>query len=390
MTLQQDPGLTFDTFAVGSGNRMAAAAARRVAESPGSSVNPLFVHGPAGAGKTHLLQATVALARGIRPELVVIWETGESLADRISSAVASGMVQSFRDHLLDAQMVVVDDAHQLGGKGRTQEELLAIWDQLMTGGVQLVFAAASPPAELAGIDEPLRQRLTNGLAVDLAPPETDARLEIVRRGAADRGLSLAQGVDQALAGLPVDGLRDGLDRIAEVQAARGAPVGPEEVTELVSEARGRRPNDEFHAWLNDISVTVEQLVEEAPWRRRLAEAILRFEGEGIRTRRLETALDADTAPDVDAVLAAFSADVGRLRLLAGELLGLSPESARDPALADPDRIPEVEALLNAARAAVAGPAEPPPPAVDRWYYTSVEKVAWGWVGLEDRLLEELG
>jgi hypothetical protein len=93
---------------------------------------------------------------------------------------------------------------------------------------------------------------------------------------------------------------------------------------------------------------------------------------------------------VDAVLEAFNADVGRLRLLAGELLALSPDLARDPALADPDRIPDVEALLNAARAAASGPADAPAPAVDRWYYTSVEKVVWGWVGLEDRLMEELG
>jgi hypothetical protein len=131
-------------------------------------------------------------------------------------------------------------------------------------------------------------------------------------------------------------------------------------------------------------------VEEAPWRRRLGEAILRFEGEGIRTRRLETALDADTAPDVDAVLEAFSGDVARLRQLAEELVALTPEAARNPALNDPDRVPEVEALLGAARAAVAGPAEPAAPAVDRWYYTNAEKVAWGWVGMDDRLLEELG
>jgi hypothetical protein len=298
-------------------------------------------------------------------------------------------VQAFRDHLLDAQLVVVDDLHQLGGKGRTQEELLAVWDELLRAGVQLILASDLPPGELGGLEESLRQRLINGLAVDLAPPETDARLEIVRRGAADRGLSLAQGVDQALAGLPVAGLADGLDRIAEVQAARGAPVQPAEVSALVAEARERRPNDEFHAWLNDISVTVEQLVEEAPWRRRLAEAILRYEGEGIRTRRLETALDADTAPDVDAVLEAFGADVTRLRLLAGELSALNPESTRDPALHDPDRIADVEALLGAARAAMAGPEEIAP-AVDRWYYTSVEKVAWHWVGLDDRMLEELG
>lgn len=390
MTLPQDPRLTFDTFAVGSGNRMAAAAARRVAESPGSSVNPLFVHGASGVGKTHLLHATVGLARALRPDLVVVWENGESLADRISAAVAGGMVQAFRDVLLDAQLVVVDDVHHLAGKLRTQEELLAVWDELLAAGVQVVVAADAAPAELHGLDDRLRQRMANGLAVDLAPPEPEARLEIIRRGAADRGLDLATGVDAALAGLPVNGLHEGLDRIAEVQAARGAPVQPAEVPGLVAEAQQRRPNDEFHAWLSDIAVTVEQMVEEAPWRRRLAEAILRFEGEGIRTRRLETALDTDTAPDVDAVLDSFAADVGRLREMAGELVRLKPDAARDPMLTDPDRLDEVEALLKAAQSGAASAAEANAPPVDRWYYTNAEKVAWGWVGLEDRLLEELG
>jgi hypothetical protein len=389
MTLQQDPRFTFDTFAVGTGNRMAAAAARRVAESPGSSVNPLFVYGGPGTGKTHLLHATVNLARAVRPDLLVIWETGESLADRISAAVASGSLESFRDALLDAQLLVVDDLHHLAGKGRTQEELLVVWDQLLSAGVQLVMAADAAPTELQGLDDRLRQRMANGLAVDLAAPEPDARLEIVRRGAADRGLALATGVDRALAGLPVHGLRDGLDRIAEVQAERGAPVQPAEVLGLVAEAHERRPNDEFHAWLNDISVTVEQLVEEAPWRRRVAEAIMRYEGEGVRTRRLEAALDADTAPDVDSLLDSFAADVTRLRQLAGELTALNADAAKNPVLADPDRIPEVEALLGSARTAGRA-AEAAGPQVDRWYYTNAEKVAWSWVGLEDRLMEELG
>jgi hypothetical protein len=150
------------------------------------------------------------------------------------------------------------------------------------------------------------------------------------------------------------------------------------------------PTDEFSAFLFDIASTVGQLVETDPWRRRLAEAILRHEGEGFRTRRLETALEADSGPDVDALLAGFAADLARLQAIAAELAELDADAAAaaGPVLKDPDRLGEAEALLAGARAA-AERSRPAPPPVDRWYANNPEKVAWGWLALDDRLIEEL-
>ena len=149
----------------------------------------------------------------------------------------------------------------------------------------------------------------------------------------------------------------------------------------------RRPvhtPDEFSAFLSDIAATVEEIVETAPWRKRLAEAILRWEGEGIRTRRLEAALDADTAPDVDAILDSFAADVEALRGIRRELETIRSDSARSPVLSDPDRVGEAEALLVSARAAAERKAEEAAkaqPQVDRWYFNA-EKAApgtgWRW------------
>jgi hypothetical protein len=149
--------------------------------------------------------------------------------------------------------------------------------------------------------------------------------------------------------------------------------------------------DEFSAFLSDITATVEEIVETAPWRKRLAEAILRWEGEGVRTRRLEAALDADTAPDVDAVLDAFAADVEKLRAIRAELEAMRSDSAKSPLLSDPDRAGEAEALLVSAKAAAERKAEEAvkaQPQVDRWYFNA-EKAAWDWLALEDRLIEEL-
>jgi SpoVK/Ycf46/Vps4 family AAA+-type ATPase len=393
MKFEQDPRFTFDTYVVGPGNRMAAAAARRVAEAPGTSYNPLWVSGPAGTGKTHLLMAVAALAQAVSPQLRVVFDTAEGFASRLSTAVAAGALDAFRDQVLEAGLLVIDEADALAGKSHTQDELGRLWDDLLRHSVQVVLAGAVPPADLPGVAEGLRARLAGGLVVDVAAHEPETRREIVRRHAAGQGVQLGRGVDDAVARLPMataQELQATVERIAAVQAERGAPVSAAEVPALMGDADGGGV-DEFSAFLSDIAFTVEQLVEEAPWRKRMAEAILRWEGEGIRTRRLELALDADVAPDVDGVLAGFAADVERLRTVRAQLAELDDKAAASPVLADPDRVGEAEAMLLSARAAAERRAaqEPAAPPVDRWYFQNGEKLAWGWVALEDRLIEEL-
>src|SRR5688500_5090424 len=152
MIFLQDPRLTFDTFASGPDNRMAVAAARRVAENPRTAVNPLFIYGPSGAGKTHLLHAVGALALAVRPDLRVLFTTADMLVDRVSAAVADGSIEHLRDELLEADLVLLDEAHLLAGRARTQEELLSLWDELESRA-QLVTAAEGPSPELPGVDE---------------------------------------------------------------------------------------------------------------------------------------------------------------------------------------------------------------------------------------------
>lgn len=390
MRFEPDPRFTFETFVAGPGNQMAAAAARRAAEAPGTSYNPLFVYGAAGVGKSHLLQAVGQLALTVRPDLHVVLRTAAELVDDISSAVSAGTVEALGDELVESDIILVDDAHLLAGKTRTQQELLRVWDEIVWTGTQIVIASELAPAEMQGVSEEFRARLAGGLVIDMTPPEAETRVRIVRSGAALRGMKLAGGVDEALAGLPLGGARElhaGLDRIAQVQHAEARQVRASEVAALVGLPRDE-PADEFSAFLFDIASTVEALVETDPWRKRLAEAILRYEGEGFRTRRLEQGLEADSAPDVDSLLGAFAADVEKLQAIAAELAGLDADGARSGVLKDPDRVGEAEALLVSARAA-AERSRPAPPPVDRWYLANPEKVAWSWLALDDRVIEEL-
>ena len=397
MIFSQDPRFTFDTFVVGPGNRMAAAAARRAAESPRTAYNPLFIHGASGSGKTHLLQAVGSLALAVRPELRVLYLTAEGLVDRVSAAVGSGSMDALRDELLEAELVLLDEVHALAGKSRTQEELLALWDEL-EWTAQIVLAAESASADLPGIEPELRARFVRGLAVDLPAASddgADSRREIAQKAADQRGITLGEGAAAEIAKLPLGnaaGLIAAVERVGAAQAERGGTLRRGEVAAVAHpEPAPVHSPDEFSAFLSDIAATVEEIVETAPWRKKLAEAILRWEGEGIRTRRLEAALDADTAPDLDTLLESFAADVETLRGIRRDLEAIRADSAKSPVLADPDRVSEAEALLVSARAAAERRAEEAvkaQPQVDRWYFNA-EKTALGWLALEDRVVEEL-
>lgn len=363
MSAPLDPRFTFESFVVGPGNRLAAAAARRSAESPGTSYNPLVFYSGPGLGKTHLLNAIGHLALAVQPDLLVRYEPLEGFVDRLSGAIASNTLNRVREEYTGLGLLLLDDVQFLAGKARTQEELLRIWDEMSWRTAQVVLASDRPPQEIDGLDERLTSRFSGGLIVDISPPDPDTRVAIIQRKATERGIELAAGVADALARLSFDSVRElqgGLNRVLAVQEVEGRRVSPEEVAMLLGVESVRvSTEDEFSAFLTDISSTVAELVETAPWRKKVAEAILRWEGEGVRTRRLEEALEADSAPDVDAFLSNFAAEIARLRQIAGEVANLEPRMAAHPALKDPDRLQEAESLLSAARAAARPFVAPP-------------------------------
>jgi hypothetical protein len=385
-----DPRLVFDRFVIGPGNLLAATAARRVAESPGRSYNPLVVSGGPGVGKTHLLTAIAHLAREVDPDILVQAESAEEFVDRLTASIADGTVGEMREASATAGLWIFDDLQALAGKTRSQEELAALWESARARGTQLVVSVDRPLTELGALDRRLASRLDEGLTVDLGPPDRATRLAILRQLSAEGGHALAKEVLEALAALPIENVRElssALERVV-VHAESGGPVEASDVARVVGiEAAAETPEGEFAGFLTDISSAVAAVVETAPWRRELAEAILRWEGEGVRTRRLEAALDAESAPDVEGLLRGFARDVARLRELARTL----PAAPADPALlSDPDRLDELEALAAASsRPAPAAPRPPANPAerIDPWFLNRA-RFAWDWVSLEERIIEE--
>ena len=170
-----DPRLRFDSFVVSAGNRLAAAAARAVAESPGHAYNPLFIYGPAGLGKTHLLHAVGHLMETLHPGAAVEYASLEEFVEQLHAAVSSGQMDGLTRRYDRVDLLLIDDAQLLSGRAETQAELLRLFGRMMARDKQVVLASSRAPQDLADVDAGLVGFLSGGLVVDVAPPDDAAR-----------------------------------------------------------------------------------------------------------------------------------------------------------------------------------------------------------------------
>ena len=184
-----DPKLTFDSFVVGPANRLASAAARRAADSPGTSYNPLFVYSASGLGKTHILTAIAHQALKAAPDRKLEYMALERYLERLEGAIETGGHDSaalFSDY----DILLLDDVQFLTGQPEAQEMLLRTLDQLSAAGSQVVLASDRPPADIDGLDARLLSRFSGGLIVDIGVPEYETRVAIIRKKAGERGQTL--------------------------------------------------------------------------------------------------------------------------------------------------------------------------------------------------------
>lgn len=366
MTIELNPRFTFDTLVVGEANRLAATAARSVARAPGSTYNPLFIYSASGLGKTHLLMAIGQAARTQLPEAGVEYVTLDELVDAFRAALGQGEGETFRRRFRDVDVLLIDDVQFLSDRKELQSELLRIIETVQVGGHQIVLASDRPPAEIANLDERLISRFAGGLVIDIGAPDYETRVAILRRKLEERAAELEPGVVEAIAEADVANVRELLGRLNRVialqavddggfgpdqaRAALGLPAAPVERAAPSSAA----PADEFSAFLSELSQAVARTVE--AWRERVAQTILRWEGEGYRTRSLETLLEYETPPNVDDAIRHYERAVTRLRELQAEVEALDPEASGDAVFRDPEQVREAEALTRRVREGL----QPPP------------------------------
>jgi chromosomal replication initiator protein len=396
VTVTLNPLYRFDTLVVGAANRLAATAAKAVAESPGTVYNPLFIYARPGLGKTHLLMAIGHAARAINPRLVVEYLTLDEFVEAFHAAIAAGHGEAYRKRFLDVDLLLVDDVQFLTHRREMQAELLRLTDALQTASRQIVLTSDRPPAEIEALDERLILRFAGGLIIDVTAPDYETRVAILRRKAEERRAGFGDGVLEAVATLDIDNVREllgALNRLIAFQAVSDTPLTPEQGRMLVGGEVGEttvqpepaetpampvaRPEppaapvsaaavpepappavSEFDDFLSEISATVAQQVD--AWRARVVAAVLRWQGEGFRTTQLEALLAQEMVNDPERALREYEEDVERLLVLRAEAAALAPELAGSPAFQDPAGLAAAEEALRQAREEGLPPPAPSP------------------------------
>lgn len=189
------PEYTFDNFVVGNSNKTAYTMARTVAEDPaGSGLNPLYLYGDPGLGKTHLLYAITKELTARKPDANIIFVKGEDFMNELIEALANKTPVAFREKYRNADMLIVDDIQFIAGKASVQEEFFHTFDKLYESGKQIVLSSDRPPKDMQQLEERLRSRFESGFLTDIQAPDLELRVAILKRKAASLGINVPNDV----------------------------------------------------------------------------------------------------------------------------------------------------------------------------------------------------
>jgi chromosomal replication initiator protein len=231
-----NPRYTFDTYVVGSGNRLAHAACQAVAEKPARAYNPLFLYGGVGLGKTHLLHAigNACHANGLN----VLYVSSEEFTNDMISAIRTHTTQAFREKYRSADVMLVDDIQFIAGKESTQEEFFHTFNTLHGQDKQIIVSSDRPPKSLVTLEERLRSRFEWGLTADIQAPDFETRLAILRSKAERTGRHISDEILENIAKRVQSNIRElegALNRIIAFADLSGSSLTPSLVEVALSD-----------------------------------------------------------------------------------------------------------------------------------------------------------
>ena len=243
---------TFENFVVGSSNKFANSAAIAVSnqdykEFSKKEYNPLFIYGPSGVGKTHLLYAIVNRILSNYPDKKIVYVKGEEFANQLFTAISKKNTAEFKNKYRTADVLLIDDIHFVAGKSSLQEEFFNTFNSIYDENKQMIFTSDRPPHEMKSLEDRLRTRFMAGLIVDIQLPDYDLRCAILKQKATINHLNISNEVINYLAENVTSSIRqlEGvIKKLGAIQLLEGGDISLERVKSSVHEFVPKKDSDQ--------------------------------------------------------------------------------------------------------------------------------------------------
>ena len=255
---------TFENFVIGSSNKFASSAAVAVANQDFSDhskkeFNPLFIYGPSGVGKTHLLYAVVNRVLNNYPNKKIVYVKGEEFANQLYTAIRKNNTTEFKNKYRDADLLLIDDIHFVAGKDSLQEEFFNTFNAIYDANKQMIFTSDRPPHEMKNLEDRLRTRFMAGLIVDIQLPDYDLRCAILQQKAIFNRLHISSEIVSYLAENVTSSIRqlEGvIKKLGAIQLLEGGEISIERVKNSIHEFVPKKDSDQKK--MDDIILAVSK------------------------------------------------------------------------------------------------------------------------------------
>ena len=255
---------TFENFVIGSSNKFASSAAVAVANQDFSDhskkeFNPIFIYGPSGVGKTHLLYAVVNRVLNNYPNKKIVYVKGEEFANQLYTAIRKNNTTEFKNKYRDADLLLIDDIHFVAGKDSLQEEFFNTFNAIYDANKQMIFTSDRPPHEMKNLEDRLRTRFMAGLIVDIQLPDYDLRCAILQQKAIFNRLHISSEIISYLAENVTSSIRqlEGvIKKLGAIQLLEGGEISIERVKNSIHEFVPKKDSDQKK--MDDIILAVSK------------------------------------------------------------------------------------------------------------------------------------